>query len=151
MQLKLKENSKKKEKKPLQDKVIIGVVATICILAVFAVIVFVLAYTIDNKPEDIKMETVVKQEKAIEENIEKIASAVGKKKDSRDVVSIEKSLRVIKAGKIQAAEFRNEDGEDIVNIIAEDGTIFKVYLNPSGSVDVVKNLDTGKWEIQSYK
>lgn len=61
------------------------------------------------------------------------------------------SLTVIEAGQIQSAKTTQVDGEKVLDIVAEDGTEFRIYLSSSGSVDAVKNLTTGEWPIASYR
>lgn len=61
------------------------------------------------------------------------------------------SLAVIEAGQIQSAKTTQVDGEKVLDIVAEDGTEFRIYLSSSGSVDAVKNLTTGEWPIASYR
>lgn len=61
------------------------------------------------------------------------------------------SLAVIEAGQIQSAKTTQVDGEKVLDIVAEDGTEFRIYLSGSGSVDAVKNLTTGEWPIASYR
>ena len=80
-----------------------------------------------------------------------IAEAVGIEENDRSMRFILSALDTINAGQIQSAEAAEEDGEKVINIVAGDGTNYCIYLSGSGSVEAVKNLDTGEWPVKSEK
>lgn len=80
-----------------------------------------------------------------------IAEAVGIEENDRKMRFILSTLNTISAGKIQSAEAVEDDGEKAINLVAEDGTNYCIYLSRSGSVEAVKNLDTGEWPVKSER
>lgn len=78
-----------------------------------------------------------------------IAEVLGVEEDSRNIRFILRTLNTIKVGKIQSAETDEIDGEKVINLVAEDGTNYRIYLSKSGSIEAVKNLDNAEWPIQS--
>ena len=80
-----------------------------------------------------------------------IAEAVGIEENDRTMRFILSTLDTISAGQIQSAETAEEDGEKVINLVAEDGTNYCIYLSGNGSVEAVKNLDTGEWPVKSEK
>lgn len=74
-----------------------------------------------------------------------IAEALGVDENNRNI------LDTICAGKIQSAEATEVDGEKVLNLVAEDGTDYRIFLSGSGSVEAVENLATGEWPIQSNR
>ncbi|MDE6750593.1 MAG: hypothetical protein K2K21_16260 [Lachnospiraceae bacterium] len=80
-----------------------------------------------------------------------IAEAVGIEENDRNMRFILSTLNTISAGQIQSAEVVEEDGEKVINLVAEDGTNYCIYLSGSGSVEAVKNLDTGEWSVKSER
>ena len=80
-----------------------------------------------------------------------IAEAIGIEENDRKMRFILSTLNTINAGQIQSAEAAEEDGEKVINIVAEDGTNYCIYLSSSGSVEAVKNLDTGEWPVKSER
>lgn len=80
-----------------------------------------------------------------------IAKAVGIEENDRKMRFILSTLNAINAGQIQSAEAAEEDGEKVINLVVEDGTNYCIYLSGSGSVEAVKNLDTGEWPVKSER
>lgn len=80
-----------------------------------------------------------------------IAEAVGIEENDRTMRFILSTLDTISAGQIQSAETAEEDGEKVINLVAEDGTNYCIYLSRSGSIEAVKNLDTGEWPVKSER
>ena len=80
-----------------------------------------------------------------------IAEAVGIEENDRKMRFILNTLNTISAGQIQSAEAAEEDEEELINLVAEDGTNYCIYLSRSGSVEAVKNLDTGEWPVKSER
>ena len=80
-----------------------------------------------------------------------IAEAVGIEENDRKMRFILSTLDTISSGQIQSAEAVEEDGEKVINIVVEDGTNYCIYLSSSGSVEAVKNLDTGEWAVKSER
>lgn len=78
-----------------------------------------------------------------------IAEALGIEEDSRNIRFILNSMNTIGAGQIQKAEAVEENGEKMIDIVAEDGTNYRIYLSGSGNVDAIENLLTGEWPITS--
>lgn len=80
-----------------------------------------------------------------------MAEAVGIEENDRKMRFILSTLNTISAGQIQSAVADEENGEKVVNLVAEDGTNYCIYLSKSGSVEAVKNLDTGEWPVKSER
>ena len=80
-----------------------------------------------------------------------IANALNVDENSRNLRFIQSCLNTIGAGQIQKAELVEENNEKLLDIVAEDNTVFRIYLSSSGSVDAVKNCTTGEWPIQSTR
>ena len=80
-----------------------------------------------------------------------IAEALGIDEESRNIRFLLSSLNTIGAGQIQKAEKGNENGEDVLLVVAEDNTNYCIYLTGSGKVDAVRNMDTGDWVITSQR
>lgn len=78
-----------------------------------------------------------------------IAEAAGIEENDRNMRFILGTLNTISAGQIQSAEAAEKDGEKMINLVAEDGTNYCIYLSRRGSVEAVKNLDTGEWPVKS--
>lgn len=80
-----------------------------------------------------------------------IAEALGVEENNRNIRFILSSLNTINAGRIKSAEVAGVEGEKVINLVAEDGTDYRIYLSGSGSVEAVENLTTGEWAIQSER
>ena len=80
-----------------------------------------------------------------------IAEALGIDEGSRNIRFILKTLDTIGAGQIKSAEAGMDGGDSYLDITAEDDTVYRIYLTGSGSVDAVKNMDTGEWPIKSER
>ncbi len=80
-----------------------------------------------------------------------IAEVLHIDENSRNIRFILGCLNTIGAGQIQSAESIVAEGEKAIDLIAEDGTNYRIYLSGSGSVESVKNLDTNEWPIQSER
>lgn len=80
-----------------------------------------------------------------------IAESLGISEETRSLRFIINVINTIKAGKIQKAEKIEEDGEQRLDILAEDGTNYRLYLSSTGNVDAVENLTTGEWPIKSSR
>lgn len=78
-----------------------------------------------------------------------IAKALGVEENNRNIRFILSSLKTIDAGQIQSAEMAEENGEKVINLVAEDSTEYRIYLSERRSVEAVKNLVTGEWSIRS--
>ncbi|MBR3524721.1 MAG: hypothetical protein IKO11_02645 [Lachnospiraceae bacterium] len=86
-----------------------------------------------------------------EQNRKMIAEALGIDESSRNIRFILAGLKQINAGTLKSAEAAEENGEKRLNVVAEDGTNYCIYLSRSGSLDAIKNTDTGEWPIRSMK
>ena len=92
------------------------------------------------------------EENAVDEaNRKMIAAALNTEPDSRNIKFILNTLKTINSGKIQKAEFSKNNNENVLSIVAEDGTPFSIYLTNSGSVEAVKNDKTDEWVIKSER
>ncbi len=113
--------------------------------------------TAEGKPDAITDQPDIEQNIGKEEsevdayNRSVIAEALNVEENFRELRFILNSLTVIDAGQIQSAKASRIDGDKVLDIVAEDGTEFRIYLSGSGSVDAVKNLTTGEWPITSYR
>lgn len=84
-----------------------------------------------------------------EHNRELIAEALDMDEDDESLKYTLSALKTIHAGRIQSAEFKMIRKDEVLDIVAEDGTEYYLYLMDV-SVWAVKNLDTGEWPIKSY-
>ena len=80
-----------------------------------------------------------------------IAEALSVDENSRNVRFILRSLNTIGAGQVQNVEIIEVDGQKVIDLVAEDGTNYQIYLTKSESVEAVKNVATGEWPIQSNR
>lgn len=80
-----------------------------------------------------------------------IAEALSIDENSRSIRFILSCLNTIGAGQIQSAESIEVEGEKAIDLIAEDGTNYRIYLSGSGGVESVKNLDTNEWLMRSER
>lgn len=80
-----------------------------------------------------------------------IAEALGIDESSRNIRFIVNGLHTIEAGQLLSAEATEINGENVLNIVSEDGTNYCIYLTGSGSVDAIKNVDTGEWPVISQR
>lgn len=80
-----------------------------------------------------------------------IAEALGIESDSRSMRTIISGLKTIGAGTIKSAEAGNDNGQDILIVVAEDDTQYYIHLTGSGNLDCVKNVTTGEWVITSVR
>ena len=60
-------------------------------------------------------------------------------------------LETVNAGQIQSAQLTKENGDRYLDIVAEDGKRYRMYLSQNNSVEAVKDLDTGEWPVRSYR
>lgn len=107
---------------------------------------------IGQSEQAVTVEDSDKEDSEVEKNNRKIiARALHVTRFNSGLPYILNSLAVIEAGRIQSAKTTQVDGERVLDIVAEDGTEFRIYLSGSGSVDAVKNLTTGEWPIASCR
>ena len=59
------------------------------------------------------------------------------------------ALNTIHAGKIQSAVYYTIYPDRVLDIVAEDGTAFRIYVSGNASVWAVHNLDTDEWPLAS--
>ena len=99
----------------------------------------------EEDPEDTAADTEASNRKIL-------AGAIGiDENDGSMKYNLEK-LKKIDAGRIQSAvKGMSEDEEEYIDIVAEDGTNFRMYLMGGYSVMDVENLDTGEWVIMNYR
>lgn len=104
----------------------------------------------DSETEIIEMESEEEEELEVEAlNRTMIAKALGVEEDSRNIRFILGGLQTISAGEIQSAVYEEKEGNRIINIVAEDNTNYRIYLNKGGSVEAIENADTGEWPVRS--
>ncbi len=103
-----------------------------------------------DMPEDCDIADGCEEETEAEAiNRTMIAEALHIDENSRSIRFILGCLNTIGVGQIQSAESIVAEGEKAIDLIAEDGTNYRIYLSGSGSVESVKNLDTNEWPIRS--
>ena len=90
-------------------------------------------------------------EKMDAQNRTLIAQALDIPEDARNLKFILNGLNTIEAGSLQSAVYSSENGEDVLDIVSQDGTNYRIYLNSSGSVDAIMNVDTGEWPVSSQR
>ena len=99
----------------------------------------------DDDPEDTAADTEASNRKIL-------AGAIGIDENDGSMKYTLEKLKKIDAGRIQSAvKGMSEDGEEYIDIVAEDGTNFRMYLMGGYSVMDVENLDTGEWVIMNYR
>ena len=82
-----------------------------------------------------------------------IAQVLGVEEDHIKIRYILSCLDTIQAGQIQTAEIVevNESDENVIHIVAEDGTNYQMGLSRGFGVMYVQNIDTGEYPIQSER
>ena len=80
-----------------------------------------------------------------------LAEALLVEEDDDDLKYHLNMLNKLDAGKLQSVEYKWVDPDDVLEVIAEDGTTYWMYLSGGFYVEAVKNLDTGEWPFKSYK
>lgn len=80
-----------------------------------------------------------------------LAGALGIDENARSIRFILNSLNAIHVGRILKAELTEENTERVLDIVAENDIIYRVYLSRNNSVEAVKDLTTGEWLIQSER
>lgn len=103
--------------------------------------------TVTSLPKNTEQEDVDVEEK----NREMIAQALEIETEDRNIRFILAALDTVHAGKLQSAKATEKDGEKILEVLAEDGVSYRIYLTGSGSVEAVENLVTGEWPVQSQQ
>ena len=96
-------------------------------------------------PEEVTAETEASNRKII-------AEVFGYDENDRSMKYMIAALKNIGAGRIQSSVWgTDENDEEYIDIVGEDGTNFRMYLMGGYSVTDVKNLDTGEWVMRSYQ
>ena len=103
--------------------------------------------TVTSLPKNTEQEDVDVEEK----NREMIAQALEIETEDRNIRFILAALDTVHAGKLQSAKAIEKDGEKTLEVLAEDGVSYRIYLTGSGSVEAVENLVTGEWPVQSQQ
>ena len=103
--------------------------------------------TVTSLPKNTEQEDVDVEEK----NREMIAQALEIETEDRNIRFILAALDTVHAGKLQSAKATEKDGEKTLEVLAEDGVSYRIYLTGSGSVEAVENLVTGEWPVQSQQ
>lgn len=80
-----------------------------------------------------------------------IAEALGVDENSRSLRFHLYALNEVNAGEIKSAVAGSDGNDKYIEVVAEDDTVYRIYLSGSGSVDAVKNMDTGEWPISSER
>lgn len=78
-----------------------------------------------------------------------VAEALGVDPSDRAVDKIAASLDAIGTGKLQSAVKDIENGEVVLNIVAEDAMEFRLYLSASNSVKAALCTSTNEWVLKS--
>ena len=103
--------------------------------------------TVTSLPKNTEQEDVDVEEK----NREMIAQALEIETEDRNIRFILAALDTVHAGKLQSAKAKEKDGEKTLEVLAEDGVSYRIYLTGSGSVEAVENLVIGEWPVQSQQ
>lgn len=80
-----------------------------------------------------------------------VAEALGVDPSDRAVDKIAASLDTIGTGKLQSAVKDIENGEVVLNIVAEDAMEFRLYLSASNNVEAALCTSTNEWVLESDK
>lgn len=80
-----------------------------------------------------------------------VAEALGIEISDRAVDKIVASLDTIGTGKLQSAVKDIENGEVVLNIVAEDAMEFRLYLSASNNVEAALCTSTNEWVLESDK
>ncbi len=78
-----------------------------------------------------------------------VAEALGIEPSDRAVDKIAASLDAIGTGKLQSTTKDTENGEVVLNIVAEDAMEFRLYLSASNSVKAALCTSTNEWVLKS--
>lgn len=78
-----------------------------------------------------------------------VAEALGVDPSDRAVDKIAASLDTIGTGKLQSAVKDIENGEVVLNIVAEDAMEFRLYLSASNNVEAALCTSTNEWVLKS--
>ncbi len=107
-----------------------------------------------NKNEaDLEISTYVESEESEVEasNRTIIAEALGVEENQRNIKFILGHLNTIGVVQVTKAELAEENGEAVLDLESDNQKKYRVYLSGSGSVEAIKDLDTGEWLIKSEK
>lgn len=80
-----------------------------------------------------------------------VAEALGIEISDRAVDKIAASLDTIGTGKLQSAVKDIENGEVVLNIVAEDAMEFRLYLSAPNNVEAALCTSTNEWVLESDK
>lgn len=80
-----------------------------------------------------------------------VAEALVVDPSDRAVDKIAASLDTIGTGKLQSAVKDIENGEVVLNIVAEDAMEFRLYLSASNNVEAALCTSTNEWVLESDK
>ena len=77
----------------------------------------------------------------------------GNEDGGRAVRSVMTILDMIEAGQLAGAEIEDgeAEGEKVLSVYTEDETLYRIYISASGSVDAVRNMDSGEWVLRSNR
>lgn len=111
----------------------------------------------DMNTGDATTEEISSEDSTIEEydetvdaaNRTKLAEALSIEEDARCLKFLLSALRTVNAGAIESAELSTEGSDRIINVVAEDGTNYQIFVSNGNSLEAVKNADTGEWVITS--
>lgn len=95
--------------------------------------------------------TTMTEDEIREENAKIIADALDKTVQNDRVKNLaDLTIDPLQTGLLVGGEYAKEDPDEVLYLMAEDGTEYKFILSATG-VWAVENVTTGEWPIQSYQ
>lgn len=64
---------------------------------------------------------------------------------------VEASLESIGVSRVIDANLAEENGESVLDLIADNQKKYRIYMSENGNVEAIKCPDTGEWLIKSEK
>lgn len=86
-----------------------------------------------------------------EHNRSLVAKALNVCEDDRSLPFFLARFDMHKMGRIQKAVASEDQGRQVLDVVAEDGTNYRIYVSAIGNPGSGKNMDTGKWIFRSVR
>lgn len=104
----------------------------------------------DSQTGDIAASAEEWEETEVDEmNRTVLAKALGIDENARSLRFLLSALKTIEAGQIQAAQLKEENGDRVLAVTAENGREYEIYLSQGNSLEAVRDTASGEWLIQS--
>ena len=80
-----------------------------------------------------------------------IAKALGVAEDARNLRFILRGLDSAGTGPVKEALLKEENGGRVLDLTAESGKKYRLYLSARGNIDALLDLDAGEWLIRAVR